>query len=118
MLVKGWDIRQWVIDALQAAGYSAKPSCPPDQVAENVMAGEREAIFYEQEQEQSVPPIVPSLDNERFMSYVRRIANSLPVPCTIVLQPTGYTIADQARETVLEEVERMKARRMITPSTS
>ncbi|HEX3643566.1 MAG TPA: toprim domain-containing protein [Ktedonobacteraceae bacterium] len=87
MLVQGWDIRQWVIDALQAAGYSAKPSYPPDQAAEDIVTGEREAISYEQEQ--SVSPIAPSLDNERFMSYVRRIANSLPVPCTIVLQPRG-----------------------------
>ncbi len=57
------------------------------QIAEDVITGEKRAIS--REQEQSEPLAASPVDKERFMSYVRRIANSLPAPCRITIQPAG-----------------------------
>jgi len=69
------------------------------------VTGERGTIS--SAQGQSELPAASSLDKEQFMSYVRRIADPLPVPCKITMLPAGYTIADRVREIALEEAQRM-----------
>lgn len=108
MLVQGWDIRQWIIDALQEAEYTVELLYPSDQKIDD---NKREAIPYEQEQLKE--HIVPSQDTKHSLDERSSILDDpLFASCTFTFQSDGYTIADRAREILQEEAQRRKERLM------